>query len=336
MTLMIKPISFLGVFFCLLTLPGLIVVSPEPANAQIQISERDISLRTTPDTPGSNEPAVASLRSFAVNLDRLRITWFINGDLVKSGIGQKVLNFSTGPGGTNTIVEALIQVDEANIVRKRKNISPVDVDLIWEAVESYVPPFSKQRRLPARESHVKITALPNLEAIGVNEIQSDMVFNWEKERQRYPEKSGYGKNSFLFRNDILKETEEISVKAISRDGNSQVEKSIEISFIEPEIILYTVEQGFKKIINNNLVLEPSTNTKLIAEPYFFSVDRRSFNILQYNWRINGQGIINSGEQKNILEVDTTPYEGVAVISLQPEHPQKIFQYTQPVTFNVRF
>lgn len=311
-------ILFFASFFAVLSFP-------KSAMAQLELGEQDIFVQTNPESPGSNQLVRAEVRSFAIDLDRLIITWIVNGKTITSGNGKRSITFTTGDTGTQTIVDVFVQVSNRSIIKKRIAFAPIDVDLVWEAVESYVPAFSKLRKLPGRESHIRITALPNINDIGVNNLQTDMVFNWERDGKRSINDSGFARNTFLFRNDLLREVETVSVEALSKNGGAQATREINIPFYNPEVVLYYKHDGFKRAIKEKFLLD-SPRTTIVAEPYFYAADRRSIDGLKYSWYVNNQITYNPSTHKNELTVDKPSDDGATRIGVTVENQRKFLQF----------
>jgi hypothetical protein len=302
----------------------------------LSVTERDIILRLSPEYPDSNEVVNASLSSYAVNLQRLRISWLLNGQVVKSGVGETTFSFVNGQKGSSTQLDIFVQISDDTIVRKSRAFSVSDIDLIWQAIDSYTPPFSRLRKLPARESIVRIVALPNLNDLGVNALQNDLVYNWERNGDRDASKSGYGASSYTFKNDLLMESEDISVVTSDRSGGTQGSESITVNFVEPELVLYSFPQGRKVALRNFYdVREEGGNFTLVAEPYFYSVKPVSMTLLQFEWFANNEPLPTVFEINNQVELQAKP--GASRIRVGVEHPQKILQYSQDkeiiVTYN---
>lgn len=298
-----------------------------------QIESRDISLFLTPETPGTNETVTAELSSLLVDVNRMLITWFVDGEVVKSGFGETEISFSTGEQGEITSVEAYVQVDNSSAVRKWTRISPSDLDIMWEA-DTYTPPFYRGKALPSPESFIKIVGIPNVRNESSQKLENDMVFNWELNGKNLPEASGFGKNPLILRNDFLSREERIELEVIHKDGLTKAKSKILIPIVEPEVVVYEQKTYLRRA---NTALIDQTGERLIfsAEPYYFSTKRELLNLLRFNWFMNGKTILERTSDKKNELVANAPSKGtVTELGVRVEHPNKPLQETPVVNFNV--
>src|SRR3990167_3192742 len=135
-------------------------VLPFKANAA---SPSSISVNVVPENPAPNENTSITLSSYANNLDSVLISWSVNGKSVLSGIGKKSFSVNAGAAGSETSVVATISLPDGAI-DTRIIIRPAVMVLLWQANDSYVPPFYKGRALPTPDSEVKVVAMPEIKS----------------------------------------------------------------------------------------------------------------------------------------------------------------------------
>src|SRR3990172_6069368 len=243
-----------------------------PALAQARDS--DISVLINPESPAPLENVDLSVSSFAVDLDKAQISWRLNGQLVLSRIGVKSFSFRTEEAGTPTTIDISIAVAGLPGLNKRVIIQPGEVDLLWEAVDSYVPPFYRGKALPSSEGEIKVTAIPNIVTpTGIKLTDDAFSYNWKRNFNVDQGLSGYGKKSYSFKNSYLEGVEDISVSVSSVLGNYSAGGKTSITPTNPKIIFYEKDPvlGIKygEAITGGFTLRKNAMT-ITALPYFFS------------------------------------------------------------------
>ena len=296
------------------------------------IEPGDIQLTLNPSTPGTNEIITARLESLLVNINRMLITWFVNGEIVKSGYGETQIRFNTGEQGQTTAIEAYIQVDNQNAVRKWAQVAPADLDILWEA-NTYTPPFYRGKALPTPESFIKIVGIPNVRNEGAQRLENGTVFNWNHAGKNLPNESGYGKNPLVIRNDFLRNEEDIELTVVHKDGFTQAQSAVNIQIQRPKTIVYE-ENSYLRLANKATVREPGKQLVFTAQPFYFSTKRELMNILDFRWVINSETQTQqTSERKN--ELIATSRGGVTTeIGIEVNHPNKPLQSTPLQNFTV--
>jgi len=172
---------------------------------------------------------------------------------------------------------------------KRITIQPGEIDLLWEAIDSYVPPFYRGKALLSSEAQIKVIAMPNITTPSGDRLKdSDFTYTWKRNYDVDQGASGYGKRSFTFENNYLEAIENVSVSASSVLGNYAAEGKTIITPGNPKIVFYEKDPSFGinyvQSINKDFPLRKSA-LNIIAIPYFFSTSPDSSD-LKYNWTIN--------------------------------------------------
>jgi hypothetical protein len=83
-------------------------------------------------------------------------------------------------------------------VTKEVILAPQDAAILWEAVDSYAPPFYEGKKLPSPESIVRIASIPNFLGIKQSSSTKNAVYVWSRNKSVIPDAGGYGKILFLF------------------------------------------------------------------------------------------------------------------------------------------
>lgn len=290
-------------------------------------SSSSILVNMAPPNPAPGENVTITLNSYANNLDTVLITWFVNGKSSLSGIGKKNFSLSAGSAGSETQVTAQISLPEGS-VETRMTIRPSTMVLLWQANDSYVPPFYEGKALPSPDSEIRIVAMPEIKtSSGVMTNPRNMTYSWKKDYTNDAGASGYGKNSFLFIGDYLENSSTIEVVASTIDQQYQSSANITVGTVEPKILFYknddTVGTMWEKALENPHRVTGSE--VVVASPYFISPKDIRIPTLNWSWFINDR-MVNTGYlNKNTMPIRAEPgTSGTSKLKLQIENQYKIF------------
>ncbi len=287
----------------------------------------NIIVKVAPENPAPYENTTIILSSYAYNLDTVMITWLVNGQNVASEIGKKSLSVTTGASGSTTTVIAKMDFPDG-ATETRVVLRPAEMVLLYEAMDSYVPPFYKGKALPVADSEIKVVAMPSIKS-GASFLNSkNMTYSWKRDYTNNQADSGYGKNYFTYVNDYLEDLSNISVTASSVDGKYSSEGSTKVGVVTPQISFYRKDSAFgtmwEKTIESGYVI-PGSDI-LIAAPYFISPERINTPILKFNWYLNGNLISTPDYNKHLLPLATQEgATGTSRVGLKIENQYKIFQ-----------
>jgi hypothetical protein len=263
---------------------------PFMAHAQMAaLDASDLTVITTPQYPEPNSVVTLKLQDYAIDLNSSTITWTVNGKQAQSAMGATSLTLETGKPGTVSNVSVSVTPQGAARIQKTLTINPTSIDLVWEANTS-VPPFYKGKALPASQSTIKVVALPHVFQNGKEIPTNKLVYAWTVNDDLMQSSSGFAKNVLMYAKDLIKTTDEISVKISSIDGNISVEKKLSLGQVQPEIHFY--EQGpltgvlYNTEINGGATLLEQ-EASIRAEPYYFSREDFTASTLELSWMING-------------------------------------------------
>jgi hypothetical protein len=289
-------------------------------------SSNNILITTDPTYPGPNQFVKVNLESYAIDLNRTEISWFINGQLEKEATGDKTLMFKTGPIGSSTNILVLIKDKNGQSYQQTLNINPANVDLIWEA-QSYTPPFYKGKAIYPMQGSVKIVAVPNIVIGGVQESSKNLVYTWSIDGDAVSQTSGLGKNYMIYTGGTLPNTVKISVDVSTLDKKYNASKTISLAPQLPQLLFYENSPiygiQYNRALSSNTVLSQS-EISIVGIPYFIGTKEREGNNLKYEWRQNGN-IVNSGNKSTLIFRQDKDTKGVSFVSLQISNPDKMFQ-----------
>lgn len=297
----------------------------------------DILVNLTPPNPAPYENTNITLKSYVYDLDSVLISWSVNGKTVASGTGKK--SFSTGApvaGGESSVVATIYLPDGP--IETKIAVRPSVMVLLWQAIDSYVPPFYKGKALPTQDSEVKVVAIPEIRtSSGLTDIQN-MTYRWKKDYTNNVDGSGYGKNFFIYINDYLEDSNNISVTASTLDQKYSSQAGIDIGTTQPKILFYKKSGSFGTILEKALMDEHKIQGSETVEavPYFISPKETQNPALIWNWFINDERVNLTSFKKNLMPLKAqSGVSGTAKLRLNIENKNKIFQTTDK-EINIEF
>lgn len=288
-------------------------------------SDEAISVKVSPENPRENQTVTITTSSVSTDLDSSDFVWKINNITQKSGKGIKSFSFKTGNIGSATVISlSITSLGSQNTFQRYITIKVNSVDLLFEAVDNYVPPFYRGKKMPAPESLVKVTAIPNAQGLGKTINGKDFIYTWKRNGQVIPAVSGFGKQTYSFNMDYLNNEEVIEVSVRSSNGAYNSAGSTTIKNVKPVLNFYQKIQDQininKSIKNGDTIKNPSTIT---AVPYFITAKTKTDRNLTYTWKINNEEI-PSDNNKNDVTIGAKE-GGESSIELSIEHATKFFQ-----------
>ena len=304
----------------------------------VSAASSDILVNIAPPNPDPYEETIITLNSYAYNLDSVLISWSQNGKVALSGIGKKSFSVTAPAAGAETNIVAKISLPDG-VVETKITIKPSVMVLLWQANDSYVPPFYRGKAMPSLGSEIKVVAMPEISALGSSEsLSRSMTYYWKKDYTNNVDGSGYGKNFFIYTNDYLEDSDNINVVASTLDQKYSSQASIDIGTTAPKILFYKNDSDFGTIWEQ-AIPDPykiQTGETIEAVPYFISPKEIQTPTLVWKWFIN-DGLVNlQSFRKNLmpLQVEAGTH-GTSKLRLEIESKDKIFQ-TASKEINIEF
>ncbi len=295
------------------------------SESEITIQSEEISFEVIPSNPEPYQSVTVMLYSYAADLDRAIITWQNNTGVVLSGIGKKTHSF-VAPGPDESIYFDIVinPTEQSGTLRKRIIITPSEIDLMWESVDSYTPPFYKGRSLPSRGGTIKVVAIPNSNTItsGIGSID----YTWKNNKETDLGASGYNKNVYIFKNSLFEKFSNIEVQASSVSGNYNAQKNIQIPTYSPQLIFYKKSPTEGLLFNNGIsgdYLMTEDQATFLAAPYNLANKEKDF-LFTYKWSVNSNPI-STPSKKNEISIRPEEKGGYANISLVIENLNELYQ-----------
>lgn len=311
-------ILFFGVAF---------VVTPH-TSAQVNIEPSDIFLEINPEVPEPGQTVRVKMGSYVFSIDELYTEWQENGVTKLAGFGEKTFQFGAGKIGETKVITLIVKNEPTgNVIYKKQIVSkPSGLDILWQASDSYTPPFYKGKALPTSEGIVKIIALPTFQ-VGTQSISpKNVIYNWKRNFEPVTQASGYGKNVISIKQSYLQDEETISVVANEPTEGGTAKGSLLVKPFDPKIIFYKKDPllgiDFHNGINSSTSLS-TDDTTLVAIPYFMSPKNILDPDLSYTWKLNDSEI-STPAIKNQIVLRGTQDPGVATLDLAIESAKKLF------------
>jgi len=291
------------------------------------VSSSSIDVRVAPENPSPGEDTTITLTSYASNLNSVIISWFVNGKKATSGIGIKSFTTKAPNAGSENTVRAVVNLPDGEI-EKIITLRPGIMTLLWQAEDSYVPPFYKGKALPTIDSAIKVVAIPELRNKTGAINPKTMLYSWQRNYTNDAEGSGYGKNSFTYINDYLEDSDTIGVTASTVDGQYSSVANISIGTVQPKILFYKRDSVLGTLWERSLPRVHKINGEevVVAEPYFLSPKEIQSPRLVWNWLINNTPVTISRGPKNVIPLRIeSGTSGTSKLRLEIENKDQILE-----------
>ena len=298
----------------------------------------DISVVMDPENPAPNQNVTITLSSYVDDLHSTLVTWSVNGRKSTSGIDVTTFSVTAPLLGQAETVVATISLPDGDL-NETILIKPSIMVMLWQAEDSYVPPFYEGKALPTPSSEIKVVAMPEIKN-GSGFINSNnLVYTWQLDQNNQENDSGYGKNSFTYASDFLDDSNDVSVDVASLDQQSTTEGAVNIKTVAPKIDFYNDDPtlgpvwqqamfGGYQILGNTAVIQ--------AAPYFVSPKDFRIPFLTFTWSVNGQQVPTLPYNKSLLPLQVPAgTSGTSQIGLEIDSTQNLTE-TVSKTMNLNF
>jgi hypothetical protein len=288
-----------------------------------------LEIVASPENPEPGQPVTLTLNSLSYDLDRLKITWSVDGQNKSSDFGLKTFSVQAGKNGQKTTVRATVDTATDGPQQAEIFIVPSIVDLVYESL-AYTPPFYKGKALNPNQGTVIVVAFPELIKNGVKLLTQNIIYTWEKNGVVQGSASGLGKNTFIFSGSVPIRDAQIKVTVTSIDRTISASREVNIPNIAPKIIFYEDSPVYGIMFNKAIVGTVRLLTdefKAISFPYFMSVGYSGNQDLNYKWSVNGTLTENLDTDRTAMVFrQEGPGAGSANINLRVENLNRIFQF----------
>lgn len=311
---------------CLLSLFSLIIKpTPSLGATDTGITGSDINVDLTPENPQPYSDITINLSSYATDLNKANIQWKNGKNILLSGYGKTSYSFKTFGSDVGISFSIVITpADSGASITKNITINPQEVNVLWESMDGYTPPFYRGKSFVSPEGMIKVVAIPNSSTLG--SFRGKVTYTWKNGDKTDLGMSGYNKDSYVFKNSNLNDQENIGVQASSLDGSYNAANNVTIPIINPLLIFYKKSPTEGVLYSQALIGEtpvPEDEVTIVAVPYFMSIKGQS-GYLDYKWQVNGNDI-STPSKKTELTLHPTSHGGYADINLAIENANLIFQ-----------
>ncbi len=312
------------IFLVVLFITGLLFVYGKDSNAlEIGLQDTDVSIDMVPENPEPYQDVTVNLTSYATDLNKSMIEWRSGSNLILSGLGRTSYSFTTLGPNVSTIFDITIRPAEGGgAISKRIVINPSEVEILWEGVDSYTPPFYRGKSFISREGRIKAVAIPNTTRVG----KGGVTYTWKSGDSTVLGASGYNKDAYVFTNSELNLKENLTVSASSVDGRYNATKTITIPTVSPQIVFYkkspTEGISYNNALTNDAFIDEEEVT-IVAVPYFSAL-RGNENAFSYTWKVNGE-TIETPSKKTELTLRPASRGGYATVNLELDNLSTFFQ-----------
>lgn len=257
--------------------------------ASSQVRETDLVISTLPAYPTPNQDVEVQVRTNSTDLSKAYIAWSLNGELTNAGIGQTSFAFNTEDMSRVNITAAIETVGGTNLT-KSIAVNPTQVDILWEAVDSYAPPFYKGKTLVESEGLFKVVAMPSISKNGEKLNNKNLSYTWRRDRRANTNASGFGKDSFTFRHNFLDTGNTIEVLVSDILNEVSAEGNITLFPASAEILFYRKDPELgtrmERALTDNFFVDQEGET-IVAMPYFISPANLASPNLRFEWSLGG-------------------------------------------------
>lgn len=287
------------------------------ADTKPSITEQ-IEFTIEPSFPKPESDVKVTLEAYGMDLNTANIAWIVNGKTAKEGVGEKTFSLKAGKEGSVTKVEASIETQDGQTVKKQFYINPQTVDIIWEA-RTYTPPFYKGRSAYTPQEKIVFAAMPNLTTVNGSPISPrQTIYKWIKDDTVLGSLSGYGRSSYLYGGSVLGIPVNVTVEASAETGQA-ARAHVTISPTAAEVGFYEDSPSlgilFNREISSGLNLTGAKEKSIAVYPYYFGVSGVSDSRLSYTWTMNGARLEATKDQSRMTFRNEGNENGVATIGM---------------------
>ncbi|MCK5589154.1 MAG: hypothetical protein KAI16_02490 [Candidatus Pacebacteria bacterium] len=273
-------LKFISVLFIFIVLPTF-------SFAQ---NNNEIEYRILPNYPAPHESFEIRLNSNYFNLDSSKISFYVDGVLLKQGDGLKNFFFEAGEVGKKMNIKVKIEKFSGGIEIKEIVVNPAEVALAYQVVDPHRPFNYLGKSVALSDSKVNVYAFTNfLNDSGKIINPTDLIYEWYLNYEYDQKSSGIGKNIYRIQRLHAHPREtDITVKVFSRDRKIVAKKDINFAPRRTAIDFYLIDDvlpfNFKNVANPN-IKSLNLDTKILAVPYFMNFIPEGVHV---EWKINNK------------------------------------------------
>jgi hypothetical protein len=275
----------------------------------------------SPKYPKPNTEVTIRVDSFIFPIDGALISWYIDGQIIKSGAGEKALVFSTKGLGEQTVIKMSAVSSTGEIAEKSVTINPVDIDILWEA-DTYTPPFYKGKALPVAKSYVRLNTIPQVDPQGTNPSAYTPEWVLNKTKILVSGEKPFSLVPTSWEGSAL----DILLRLKNNSGLTLAETPVLIQNTSPLIRFYENHPLLGVIFSRIIYSKANNSGQYIVRgvPYYFASSDRENGQLKYSWTRNGKEVPLGLNPEEIVISD----EGNNTIDYGVKNKNQILQEAQ--------
>ncbi|MEI6304492.1 MAG: hypothetical protein WCP09_00530 [Candidatus Taylorbacteria bacterium] len=282
-----------------------------------------LTITLSNERPVPGQVVTISVNSYGADISSAKISWSVNGKIVKNEIGANKIDVTAPALGSKLTIVITATTPNGTVVEGSTVIASGVVDMIVES-DGYVPPLFLGKTTSAYQNSVKVIAVPHLaNSSGKEYDPTKLVYKWKKAGSLIEGSSGYGKQSIIIPGSLIPRAYDLSVTVSESTGGSQ---AIGHAFIEPQqpsINFYVNDPLygtlFNKAIGDSINMGSQQEKGILAVPYGFSSDT----IL--SWLINGDSRPELNNKPSIVLRSSGTDGGSSMIRLDISSANNILQ-----------
>jgi hypothetical protein len=270
------------------------------AYAHAQVVPDPVQYVVYPDTPGPHQVVKIEAQGVGSFLGEATITWTQDGKVIKTGVGERTLTFTTPALGTQTIIRVSIDSSQGDFSRTF-TFSPSTVNIVWEA-DTTVPPLYRGKPLYSGGSSLRLVAFPTVYSGKARVAQSALSYQWSYKDEPLVNNSGLGRYMLDHAGDMLERSEDITLD-VYYGAQKVAHADVSIPATDPMILLYQRDPLRGPIYESALPSGINLTGKelsILAEPYYFSTEAKRNGLLQYTWTLNDNETTGPDSSRGIL------------------------------------
>ncbi len=269
--------------------------------------QEQISFSVSPSVPRPNQLVTANITSYSSDLNRLQISWYLNGVLIKKEIGATKQEFQVGDIGQQTKLRIVILKSDGTTLEKNYSFRPAEVDLISEA-QTFTPPFYEGAAYYAKQASIKVSAMPQvLDRNGKYISPNNLSYTWYLDGSVVQNSSGYGKQTFYYTGPLLSKSFRVGVDVSSIEDGSVANETIFIDPKNPEALFYekspTLGTLYNKIVSDSFNMIGS-EVEFEIVPFAFNKSSVFRGSTIYDWKLNGSKITSPNQNSLVFRNDS--------------------------------
>lgn len=303
---------------------------PFTGNGQVSYFN-NLTISVSPSDPKPGESVTLTAENFSFDINQSYFTWYVDGSVVKDGLGEESLTFTVGKSNDRSIITLTVNTDDSLFIEEQITIQPVDITLLWQA-NTNVPTFYKGKALHTPGSNIKFVAIANVYQNRVRVPSRNLVYTWKNDKKILGSLSGIGKNSITLENKGILRDLIVSVSVSTVDDLISGRDTVVVNVNNPEVFFYEndplIGKRYERGLEGNFILTKDEVT-VSAEPFFFSPGK-----LSYSWKVDGQP---AGTSNNILIRSSEEDVSLSNVSIEVKHPDYFLQSVKKafgIEFNV--